>query len=72
MKVINDKIETEFIKLESLLKYTGTTQTGGESKILIQGGFVFLNGDVCTERGKKVRPGDTVIIPERKTEIHVV
>lgn len=53
-------IHTPFIKLEALLKYAGAVGTGGEAKYLIQDGQVLLNGEVCTQRGKKVVPGDTV------------
>ena len=53
-------IETEFIKLDALLKFAGLCETGGEAKELIQGGAVKVNGEVCTMRGKKIRPGDTV------------
>ena len=52
------KIETEFIKLQDLLKFAGAVETGGEAKLLIQEGEVRVNGEVCTERGKKLRPGD--------------
>lgn len=54
------KITTEFIKLDSLLKYEGLVETGGEAKVLIQEGQVKVNGAVCTMRGKKIRPGDRV------------
>ena len=54
------QITTEFIKLEGLLKFAGVTGTGGEAKQAIQGGEVSVNGEVCTMRGKKLRPGDTV------------
>ena len=57
---MNIKITTEFIKLDSLLKLAGLVYTGGEAKTLIQQGNVTLNGAVCTERGKKIRSGDTV------------
>lgn len=53
-------ITTEFIKLQDLLKLSGLVYTGGEAKILIQEGAVTVNGEVCTQRGKKLRPGDTV------------
>ena len=45
------KINTEFIKLDSLLKFANAVPTGGEAKV---------NGQVCTMRGKKLRPGDRV------------
>ena len=53
-------ITTEFIKLDSLLKFAGLCDTGGEAKEAVQGGEVSVNGAVCTMRGKKIRPGDTV------------
>lgn len=53
-------IHTEFIKLQDLLKLTHAVMSGGEGKIVIQDGQVFVNGEVCTMRGKKLRPGDTV------------
>ena len=52
------KIETEFIKLQDLLKFAGAVETGGEAKLLIQNGEVTVNGEVCTMRGKKLCPGD--------------
>lgn len=58
MSVGHIKINTEFIKLEALLKFAGVTETGGEAKIAIQNGEVKVNGQVCTMRGRKMRPGD--------------
>ena len=60
MKVI--LIETEYIKLQDLLKFAAAVSTGGEAKILIQEGDVTVNGEVCTMRGKKIRPGDDVAL----------
>lgn len=60
MKVIH--IETEYIKLQDLLKFAVAVSTGGEAKILIQEGDVTVNGEVCTMRGKKIRPGDDVAL----------
>ena len=54
-------IDTEFIKLEALLKLAGAVMTGGEAKRVIQMGFVRVNGNICTERGKKIRLGDVVL-----------
>jgi ribosome-associated protein len=56
----NIKITTEFIKLQDLLKFANLVGTGGEAKIIIQEGEVKVNGEVCTMRGKKIRPGDVV------------
>lgn len=53
-------INSEFIRLDALLKFAAITQSGGEAKFFIQEGEVTVNGDVCTQRGKKIRPGDTV------------
>ena len=53
-------IQTEFIKLDSLLKYASLVGTGGEAKLIIAEGLVTVNGEVCTMRGKKIRPGDVV------------
>lgn len=60
MKQESVAIRTEFIKLDALLKYAGLKDTGGFAKELIQAGQVKVNGEVCTMRGKKIRPGDTV------------
>lgn len=54
------KIDTEFIKLDQLMKYASMVQTGGEAKMLIAQGLVLVNGEICTQRGKKIRPGDEV------------
>ena len=55
------KITTEFIKLDALLKFANAVATGGEAKLAIQDGDVTVNGEVCTMRGKKIRPGDDVV-----------
>ena len=57
-------IKTEFIKLDSLLKFANILPTGGEAKAAIQQGAVKVNGEVCTQRGKKLRPGDKVELEE--------
>ena len=54
-------ITTVFIKLQDLLKFANLVETGGEAKERIQGGEVRVNGEVCTMRGKKIRPGDVVL-----------
>ena len=54
------KINTEYIKLDALLKYAALVGTGGEAKTVITDGLVSVNGEVCTMRGKKIRPGDKV------------
>lgn len=54
------KINTEFIKLDALLKFASLVSSGGEAKAIIQDGQVLVNGEVCTMRGKKIREGDVV------------
>lgn len=70
----NEKVEirinTEFIKLESLLKYGGFAQTGGDAKLIIQNGEVYVNDQKCLQRGKKIRPGDSVRFG--KADIYVI
>ena len=62
MKKHEIEITTEYIKLQDLLKFSTLTSTGGEAKILVQEGAVSVNGEICTQRGKKIRPGDEVQI----------
>ena len=54
------KIKTPYIELDSFLKFASLVSTGGEAKIVIQGGEVSLNGEACTMRKKKLYSGDTV------------
>jgi len=53
-------IGTEFIKLEAVMKFANMVESGGMAKAEIQEGYVKVNGEVCTMRGKKLYPGDTV------------
>lgn len=63
------KINEEFILLDSLMKFSGLCNSGGRAKFLIQGGEVKLNGEVCTMRGKKIRPGDRIEYNGRTIEV---
>ena len=63
------KINTDFIKLDSLLKFAALVGTGGEAKYVITEGFVSVNGEVCTMRGRKIYPGDRVEFAENILEI---
>lgn len=54
------KITTEFIKLDQLMKFAEMVQSGGEAKMLIAQGLVLVNEEICTQRGKKIRSGDSV------------
>ena len=64
------KIHTEFIKLQDLLKFAGAVETGGDAKLIIQEGRVSVNGEPCSMRGKKLRPGDRAVI-DNETELVV-
>ena len=62
-------IDTEFIKLDALLKFANLVSSGGEAKIRIAEGEVQVNGAPCTMRGKKLRPGDTVTLDGETVKI---
>ena len=64
---ISVSIHTEFIKLDSLLKFAGLCDTGGFAKELVQQGAVKVNGEVM--RGKKIRPGDTVSVDKFTVQV---
>ena len=59
------RIRTDYITLQDLLKLAGAVDTGGEAKMRVQGGEAKVNGETCTQRGKKLRPGDTVSFRHR-------
>lgn len=63
------QIDTEFIKLDSLLKFAALVGTGGEAKYVISEGLVEVNGETCTQRGKKIRPGDRVKFERYELEV---
>ncbi|MBQ9646992.1 MAG: RNA-binding S4 domain-containing protein [Oscillospiraceae bacterium] len=67
MKII--EITTEFIKLQDLLKLASLVSTGGEAKIAVVDGQVTVNGEVCEQRGKKIRPGDIVAYRGRELTV---
>jgi ribosome-associated protein len=64
--MIEIAIRTEYIKLDQFLKFAGCVYTGGDAKGFIQDGYVKVNGEVCTMRGKKLVPGDTVYFNEEE------
>ena len=71
MRKLTFTLEAEFIRLDDLLKINGCVETGGQAKILIQGGGVVVDGETCTMRGKKLRGGEVVYVPEIDEEITV-
>lgn len=60
MQKIKVPIRTEYIKMDSLLKFAGVADTGGMAKEIIEQGEVTLDGETVVQRGKKVRPGMVV------------
>jgi len=66
---IEIELRKEFIKLDALIKLAGVTDTGGQAKLLIQDGWVSVNGEPVMQRGKKIRRGDVVAVaPESDAE----
>ena len=65
----NIVIETEYIKLQDLLKFASLVSTGGEAKLAVAAGEVRVNGEVCAQRGKKIRPGDAVSFRGRELTV---
>lgn len=64
-------VSGEYIRLDDLLKLMGVAETGGQAKMIIQSGQVMLDGEVCTARGKKLRGGEIITVPEADEEITV-
>ena len=69
MRTEKIKIDSEFIRLQDLLKLGGAVETGGQAKIVIQNGEVKVNSEVCTMRGKKMRDGDTAQFEDKIIEV---
>lgn len=65
----NVEIETDFIRLDALLKFAAIVQTGGEAKMVITDGMVSVDGEVCTQRGRKIYPGQKVIFEDIRMTI---
>lgn len=66
------KITTEFIKLDSFLKFANLVESGGNAKGVIVEGRIKVNGEVCFMRGKKLYRGDKIQIDEMNLELEVV
>ncbi len=56
------KIDTNFIKLDQFLKIAQIANSGGEAKLFIKEGLIFVNGEICMQRGKKIKIGDIIEI----------
>ncbi|WP_320045678.1 S4 domain-containing protein YaaA [uncultured Ilyobacter sp.] len=60
------KITSEFIKLDQFLKWADVASSGVEAKYLVQDGEVMVNGKLEERRGRKLYPGDTVEVMDKK------
>ena len=69
MKCERVEISTEFIRLDQFLKFCGAVVTGGQAKEIIKSGDVTFNGEVCTERGRKLYPGSKVTLGGAEYEV---
>lgn len=63
------KIVTPFIKLDQLVKFAGLAETGARARILIDLGELNVNGEYCTKRGKKIKPGDIIEFKGKKYKV---
>ncbi len=62
MPATNFALRGDHITLDALLKATGLAGSGGAAKALIATGQAQVNGQPETRRGRKLRPGDTVVL----------
>ena len=69
MQTINFELDRDYVELKQLLKLTDLVSSGGEAKERIQSGEAQVNGEVCTQRGKKLRSGDQVIFAGQQYEV---
>lgn len=63
------KIDTDYIKLDQLLKLANIAQSGGHAKIMILSEQVKVNGETVLERGRKLRPGDVILYESEEVQI---
>ena len=63
--MIEINIDSEYIKLDQLLKFAGVVGNGSDAKILIFEEKVSVNGKIATQRGKKIRCGDIVQVGDQ-------
>ena len=62
-------INTDVIKLDAFLKWRGIASLGSEAKLYIQDGLVKVNGEICLQRGKKLKRGDIISFNQEEYEI---
>lgn len=69
MEDIKIKLETEYIKLDQLLKLASLVDSGAMAKEVILEGYVYVNGQICTQRGRKIYPNDIVELDDYLIEV---
>ena len=62
-------INTDIIKLDAFLRWSGIASLGSEAKLYIQDGLVKVNGEVCVQRGKKLKRGDVISFNQEEYKI---
>lgn len=60
-------INTEYIKLDSFLKYAGVISNGSDAKIMIANERIRVNDEIAFQRGKKLRDGDIISIDNKES-----
>lgn len=63
------KFKGEYIRLDDALKMSGLVLTGGHAKVVIQNNEVLLNGEVCTQRGKKLKGNEIIEFNSKKIKV---
>lgn len=71
MEKINIDIKTEYIKLDQLLKFSALAESGAMAKDMIITDIVSVNGEICSMRGKKIRPGDIVTVAFEDADVEI-
>lgn len=63
------KIDSEYIKLDQFIKWSGEAGSGSDAKAMVLGGGIMVNGEEELRRGRKLRPGDVVKIKGREFKL---
>lgn len=66
------KLFDDYITLQALLKTTGILHSGGAIKAFLEENTILFNGEIEKRRGKKIRLGDTISLPEQGIEIQIL
>jgi ribosome-associated protein len=66
-----EKNQDQTIRLDQFMKWSGLAMSGGQAKHLIQGGYVFVNGELETHRSRKLQPGDQVTLEDQTVTVEL-